>query len=40
MPKFGKTRFRRRHVRKVVWIAITAFSALAMILGTASPLFK
>jgi len=37
MPKFGKVRLRRRQVRQAVWIAITAFSALAMIIGTVAP---
>lgn len=37
MPKFGKIRFRRRQVRKVAWIALTGFSALAMVLGMFAP---
>ena len=37
--RFRGKRIRRRHLRKTVWIVITAFAAVAMILGTASSAF-
>lgn len=39
MPKIMKVRIRRRQVRKVGWIVITAFAALAMVIGTVAPSF-
>ncbi len=37
MPKIGNIRIRRRQVRKVVWITLTGFSALAMVFGMVAP---
>ncbi len=39
MPKlFGSsTRFRRRQVRKVVWIVISGFATLALVATTIAP---
>ena len=37
--RFKGRRIRRRHIRKTVWIAITAFAAVAMIIGTAALAF-
>jgi len=37
MKLFGTKKVRRRHVRKVVWISITAVAALAMVIATVAP---
>jgi hypothetical protein len=39
MPKFFGTqkRFRRRQVRKAVWIVFSTFAALAMVATTVAP---
>jgi len=39
MKLFGQKKIRRRTVRKVVWIAITAVAALAMVLATVGSAF-
>jgi hypothetical protein len=40
MRFFGGQRIRRRHVRRLVWVGITAIAALAMIIATAAPAFR
>jgi hypothetical protein len=37
MPKFGNIRIRRRQLRKGVWIAISVFASLAMIISAVAP---
>ncbi len=37
MKLFGTRKIRRRHVRKAVWVSITAVAALAMIIATVAP---
>lgn len=39
MPKFLGTqkRFRRRQVRKAIWIVFSAFAAIAMVATTVAP---
>ena len=37
--RFGKKKFRKRQVRKAVWILISTFAALAMVFATVAPAF-
>ncbi len=40
MKLFGKKRIRRRELRRIVWIAITALATFAMVFATYGSVFN